>query len=237
MPLTSSQNKEDIKKEIEKIDEYLEENDKDHKARLWTGWLISGGIHAIIILVLCSIVLAVQGEKNYEVPPTKVSYLAPPPKQDDKNITKDDFDNKQEIKVDKEDIKDDKTIISDIDPNIKEALSDDEVVTDKPKGRDEAVSEMETGGESFFMATGVAGNAAGLFGDRLGGGDKRGKFVKKVGKNARKSMEGIESALMWLKRHQSANGAWESQNYYLNCSENPKGEPGKAGSGYNEAMT
>jgi hypothetical protein len=91
------------------------------------------------------------------------------------------------------------------------------------KGREEAVASSETGSTGAFMAIGAGGGSAGMFGNRNGGGKRR---ALAKGGGTRASESAVDAALRWFKRHQSPNGMWDVEKYPVNCTENPKCEPG-----------
>jgi hypothetical protein len=130
----------------------------------------------------------------------------------------------------------DKTIFSDIQMDATEISTEDEVVSEVPKGRDEAVSDSEMGGNGAFAMIGSGGGGKGIFGKRIGGGDKR-TIGRAFGPHSKGVISTLDSALRWLKRHQSPNGMWSATNYNVNCTGDIKCEPGKGAQGGDEAMT
>ena len=93
-------------------------------------------------------------------------------------------------------------------------------------GGEEAVAESEMGGQGNLAMIGIGGGASGMWGYRDGGGRKR--AVGKYG-GSRGSESAVNAGLRWLKKHQSPGGGWDTANYFQNCEEKPKCEPGKGG--------
>jgi hypothetical protein len=98
-----------------------------------------------------------------------------------------------------------------------------------PKGREEAVANMEMGGQGLMNFIGAGGGGAGMFGNRTGGGRNRSKA--KMGPIGKPAEAASEAGLRWLKRHQSPNGMWSATKYFENCTVGLKCEPGKDASG------
>ncbi|HYE07089.1 MAG TPA: prenyltransferase/squalene oxidase repeat-containing protein [Planctomycetota bacterium] len=110
------------------------------------------------------------------------------------------------------------------------ASTEDDGAQDNAKGREEAIAEMETGGEGAFMAIGAGSGAKGLLGQRGGGGGSR-VLTSTTRCTFRPrgtpvTIERVDRALRWFKRHQSPDGRWDVDGYQLNCADGGRCEPG-----------
>ncbi|MEK7413601.1 MAG: prenyltransferase/squalene oxidase repeat-containing protein, partial [Planctomycetota bacterium] len=56
------------------------------------------------------------------------------------------------------------------------------------------------------------------------------------GGGSKGSESAVDAALRWFKKHQSANGMWDARDYFQNCTEDPKCEPGSLGAHGAEAV-
>ncbi len=190
----------------------------------WTGWLISGGVHTILLVVLVYwVVVGARPETDPVVTSTRA--IPPPPVRVDKKPDRA-LETKPDLNIVTEVEK--PSPLTAMDLPIETPSTDDDHDTQLPQGREEAVADVENGGQGAFMTIGTSGSAAGLNGLRSPGGRKR---AIATGGGSRETESGVEAGLRWLKKHQSPNGMWDTVNYPVNCSEDPKCEPGKASHG------
>ncbi|MEK7413529.1 MAG: prenyltransferase/squalene oxidase repeat-containing protein [Planctomycetota bacterium] len=210
----------------------VDQQDDDRRSK-YTGiisWVVSGALHATIILLTLTVVMLSQPDEP-EAPPVRiVSIPSPPEKQDEKpKLEREILDPK--VVLDIETKADVVAPITTLDVPI-DVTSREEDNTDKPaKGREEAVADAETGGSGAFMTIGAGGGSAGMFGSRTGGGRRR---AAGKGGGSKGSESAVDAALRWFKKHQSANGMWDAEKYFQNCAEDPKCEPGSL-MGFNDA--
>src|ERR1043165_5583037 len=198
------------------------------------GWVISVGVHSLFALIFYYAVWA-SAEEGTELPPMEVTTTNPPPKKEEKKDLERQLETTVEINVASE--ADVAAPISPLDVPLEEkTTTEEENEADVAKGREEAVASSETGSTGAFMAIGAGGGSAGMFGSRTGGGKRR---ALAKGGGTRASESAVDAALRWFKRHQSPNGMWDSEKYPVNCTENPKCEPGTShgSSDANVAMT
>ena len=197
------------------------------------GWLISGSVHTAAILLATAAVF-IPRPPTIDVPPTRINPLAVQEKPPVIEKVKRDIVEQQAIPTADES---ETPTPNTLDVPDEVSQTEDMSEAEQTKG-DEALSQSEAGGPSFMMALGAGQSGAGLFGQRGLGGRK--KAVAANG-GTPGSEDAVERALKWFKRHQSQNGSWETDNYFQNCSEGAKTEPGgdKAGHGsdQNVAMT
>jgi len=233
MALSEVEDQDELIEEFEDIDNYINENER--KGAL-AGWLISISTHAVVLLVLMSVVIA--AKVITENPSTKSVYIQNPeiPKMEEE-IKK--LEEIETVVTHTEEVTEDVTVMTDLEIEeieVEKITTEDQEVSNEPKGREDAVSDSEMGSNWNFAALGAGGGGKGAFGRKIGG-DKR-RIGKAYGPNSRGAASALEAALRWLKRHQSDNGQWDSDNYFLNCTlDGPKGEPGKNVNGADEALT
>lgn len=110
-----------------------------------------------------------------EIPPVRVSIIPPPPaaKAEREGLAAAtdglDLGRASVVELPKQALED--TVISQLDlPDETSRREGDNAV---PKGREEAVADVEMGGQGAFMAIGAGGGSAGLFGNRSGGAKRR----------------------------------------------------------------
>lgn len=222
---------------VEEVIEEVQDESQDNVAKRGVyGWVISGSVHLAAILLAMVAVFAPKLKVEVDTPPTRVNVIAPPEKEKEKPKEKRELEAKIELEAPTESENPSPTNTLDVPPEPTERES--ETDNPNPKGREEAVADSEAGGSGAFMAIGAGGGGAGMFGSRSGGGRKR---AVGAGGGSKGSEGAVEASLRWFKRHQSANGSWETDIYYQNCTEGAKCEPGgdkmDGGSDWNVAMT
>ena len=220
--------------QVEEIAEDAVDQGEENKKKGAAAWMISAAVHGTVLAIAAFAVFAAPKLIEQDTPPVRVNPIEAPVKKEEKPKEKRELEAKIELDTPTE--SDVQSPVSNLDVPAEVAEREAETDSPVPKGREEAVADAETGGSGAFMAIGAGGGSAGMFGNRSGGGRKRA-----VGKGGgSKGSEGaVEASLRWFKRHQSANGAWESDKYYQNCTEGAKCEPGKLhdASDANVAMT
>jgi hypothetical protein len=222
----------------DQVDESLDEvspadGDPAPRSSGWAGWLISFSFHVLLLFILWGIYWVVK-EPDTETAPVRVAMIDPPPKQEDKRKTERALDPQVELNVEAE--ADKPAPITALELPVEDSQREEDHDDPVPKGREEAVADSEMGGSGAFMAVGAGGGSAGMFGARAGGGKKR--AVGKFG-GSRASENAVDASLRWFKKHQSPTGCWEHVKYHVNCTEDPKCEPGGGdhGAGVDVATT
>lgn len=211
-----------LRDDLQAGEESIEEDRDDRPSSGVFGWIISGGVHLLMMLLFGMLVWATQ-DKETDLPPMRVTHIDPPPKVEEKKNLEKTIDNQVEINVATE--SNTAAPITQLDVPIEEkTTTEDENEADVAKGREEAVATSETGSTGAFMAIGAGGGSAGQFGSRSGGGKRR---ALAKGGGSRASESAVDAALRWFMRHQSPDGSWDVQTYMNNCTEaGPKCEPG-----------
>ncbi len=219
----AEQDQDEQGKEALLVDDQLEGSESEEGERRnagWAGWVISAAFHALMLLIMAGIYWAIK-QPEQEVPPVRVATIEPPPKKEDKPKTERTLETKVELDVPNE--SDKPAPITQVDLPVEDSQREEDNDNPNPKGREEAVADSEMGGQGAFAAIGAGGGASGMFGNRSGGG--RHRAVGKYG-GSRGSESAVDAALRWFKKHQSPNGKWDTINYFKNCTEDPKCEPG-----------
>jgi hypothetical protein len=210
----------------EQLDEGAEEQDEDNKETVAavSGWGISLALHAIILLILATIVIA---QQIIDPAPTRMARIDPPPKPPETPREIKTLEKTKPVEIDAE-VVTENPVVTQLDVPVTEVAVETLEVTEvnAAKGREEAVSDSERGGAGAFSGLGAGGGGSGMMGNRFGSGKKRalGKFG---GSHATENA--VDAALRWFKRHQSPNGQWDVDGYPANCTEpGAKCEPGTA---------
>ena len=192
---------------------------KQKQGRAIMAWVISGGVHASLILLAMIMVFAAK-QITKDTPPTRVSPIAPPEAEKEKPKKERTLEAKVELASETDSTVEAPTSNLDVPQEVSETESD----TDSPvsKGREEAISDAETGGTGAFMAIGAGGGGAGMFGSRSGGGRRR---AVASGGGSKASEGAVEASLRWFVKHQAPDGAWPLLTYQQNCTDTPKCEP------------
>ena len=194
----------------------------DRKKNGAAAWMISAAVHGVLITVAAFAVFGAPKILEQDAPPTRVNAIEPPIKEKEKPKEKRELEAKVELEAPTEADTPSPVNTLDVPTEVAEREADSD--NPNPKGREEAVADSETGGSGAFMALGAGGGSAGMFGNRSGGGRKR---AVGSGGGSRGSEGAVEASLRWLKRHQSPDGKWDAVQYFQNCTEGAKCEPGK----------
>jgi hypothetical protein len=202
--------------------------DMDPRKPVASGFLISIGVHAQALFIF-SLVVLVAEQLEEEPAPIRVTQIeAPPPKEQppEKQRTLEPTDIQIDVESESESERPAPTNQLDVplsDANEREDNVQTDVQTNNsPRGRGEAVGDMETGGQGAFMAIGAGGGSSGAFGSRTGSGKKR-ALVRGGGNKASESA--VEASLKCFKKHQDPDGHWNLRGFEKNCPDNPKCEP------------
>lgn len=233
MAITEAETSEELRQEFDELEEQIKRDEQERKGAA-AGWLFSICVHGVVVLLLSAIIFAQNFTK--EPPPIRIVMMETPPPPPKPPVDRDIVENNQVV-IETEEVTSEVTIVSDID------LPVEEITTEEPnpsemneaRGREDAMSDSEMGQQGAFSAIGPGGGAKGAFG-RVTGGDRR-SIGRAFGPNARGVITTMDAALMWLVRHQSPNGQWDSDGYWSNCEDIPKMEPGKQVNGADEALT
>ena len=198
------------------------------------GWLISAGIHAAVLLVAWVMVSTVPRIVDKDPLVTRTVPLAVPDNKVDKPKPVRAIETMPEIPQQVETDTPAVTV-----PEVAEvSTANSEEVTEIQTASDpaDAIAETATGSSGFVASIGTGGGGGSIFSGRTGPDHKS---IAIIGGASHDSEKSVERSLRWLKRHQSPNGSWESDKYYLNCIEGVKCEPGKLhdASDANIAMT
>ncbi len=199
-----------------------EEDDGQHKYAGVISWVVSGALHATMIMLMGTIYFLAK-EPEQEVPPVRVQSIPPPPekKEEKPKLERELLEPKVELDIAVQ--SDNPNPITQIEPVEDVTTREEETDSNVAKGREEAVADSEMGGQGAFMAIGAGGGSAGMFGSRSGGGKRR---AVGRGGGSKGSESAVDAALRWFKKHQSPNGMWDAEKYFQNCTEDPKCEPG-----------
>lgn len=232
MSLIEVEDDKELTEEFDHIEDYIDDEDKEYRKRQIAGWLMSIGIHSVLLLIMSCIIF--MRPLEVEEPPIRITTIEPPEMVEDPDDPVELEPVEVHIEIESEV---ESEVVADLDIVVEDVVmtEDNTEETADVKGREEAVSDSEMGSVAFMNAIGAGGGAKGAFG-RITGGDKR-KLTDGYGPNARRVQEAIDLTLMWLRKHQSENGMWDSDEYFANCKDDMQCERGNDVKGADEALT
>ncbi|MFC1582505.1 hypothetical protein ACFL4W_03090 [Planctomycetota bacterium] len=192
---------------------YSDQQDLIHRTPWWVVSMIFHG--AILLMAAMWVVSEINKEDVVEI-------IAMNPQ----TYKKPEYDPtlKREIKrnttpVEHEVIVDD-PFIDKIDIEIDEPETDDDLEFKETKGN-KGLTMIDHNSNNADWVYGVGSTGAGRFGDGRGG-DKWARV--KTGGGSEATEDAVLAALMWFKRHQSADGSWSMGTYHENCTDLPQCE-------------
>lgn len=226
MALTDATNKEEAQKEFVDVIEYIEQEDKERNKKRMLSWAASIAVHLVVMAFMALIIYSQRIQ--VDEPAIQTAYITPPQKIE-KNENRELEQQKQnpvEIEVETEEIVKNPVVNLEFEQEELSAETEIDDPNPKPEGREDANAVSEMGGEGFVGVIGAGGPGSGAYGFRNPTGRKKG--LGKLGPNARGAESSLNAGLRWLKRHQSPNGQWDTDQYFVNCTDaGPKCEPGK----------
>jgi hypothetical protein len=235
MSLTEVENQHELEQELALMDQQLQEDEREERRKTILSWVGSLAIHATLLMLAATIAFTM-AEPEQEVPPTRIVTLPIPPAKTPEEKPKE-RELIEKIVLMETETENDNTPNPMTQLEAVDAITSSEDVTETPsdmkKGREEAMSDSEWGGNAFVGVIGVGGPAGGMFGSRTGGGKVRARV--KMGPFGKSADGTTEAGLRWLKKHQSPNGMWSATRYFANCTEAIKCEPGADASGDEDA--
>jgi Squalene-hopene cyclase C-terminal domain len=186
------------------------------------GWLISAGIHASVLAVAWVMVSAVPRIVDQDPLVTRTVPLAVPETKIEKPQPVRAMETQPEIPQQME-----TETPAVTNPEVAEVpTADNEETNEVSTASDpsDTIAEAATGSSGFVASIGSGSGGGSIFSGRTGPNHKA---IAIAGGANHASENAVERSLRWFKRHQSPNGAWESDKYYLNCFGGVKSEPGK----------
>ncbi len=197
------------------------DNSSNEVKAIAPAWLLSIGTHAVVVGIMAAMVYAAVPE-DVELPPIRIPSMAeaPPDTPKDPKVAVE----KPDLHIDIKELAETTQPITHVEVKDIETSSDDDNPVVGNPGVSDAVSDVEMGSKGAFTVTGAGNLSAGMFSKRIGGGKHRASA--KYGQPEVR-INSVEAALRWFKRHQSANGMWDVDQYQANCMDGaPKCEPG-----------
>lgn len=172
-------------------------------------WLISGSFHALLLLLITLIGMAILQDKNRNV--VIVTDLAEKKKPDDTQELKEVDILKKPIPIEAPEESEEMPVVTHEEVEVAEVLetADDSDASDT-FGED-GISDVFLGGSGTVAALGLGGGGGGAFGRPNGAGGRLRRAIRGGGGKATESA--VDLALEWLARHQEADGHWDAKKY------------------------
>jgi hypothetical protein len=169
-------------------------------------WVISATVHAVVFLLIALLAVAVPPANLDEVVIATDVIKQKPPEYDpakQRDIFKNTKDVQAEAQVENPVVTHEPMETSD------HFETDNNMDKRSARGSEDAISDIPLGGTGTVGSIGVgSGGLAGVFGYRDGGGRK--KAVGRWG-GSQATESAVEAALLWLARHQDADGHWDTR--------------------------
>ncbi|MBE7464085.1 MAG: hypothetical protein HS116_11445 [Planctomycetes bacterium] len=168
-------------------------------------WMVSGAFHALLLLLLTLIGMAVlRANPNEVVIVTDLSRKPEPPPEEEKKLPRDVF--KQPVEMNTTEVSVEQPVLVHEEVEVAEHVETaDESDAADAKGED-GISDVFLGGTGTVAAIGMGGGGGGAFGRPNGGGGRLRRALRGGGGQATESA--VDKALEWLARHQEPDGSW-----------------------------
>ncbi|MCZ7646605.1 MAG: zf-HC2 domain-containing protein [Planctomycetota bacterium] len=189
---------------------FLESLAKHFGAAPW--WCISGAFHALLLLLLTLVGMALLKAQEESVVITTDLLKQKDPPEPDPQTARDIFrkpvpvETNEPVTVEQPMVVHEEVEIAD------HAETANESDLNSARG-EEGLADAMLGGTGSVAALGLGGGGGGAYGQRMGGGRKR-MAIRGGGGAATESA--VDAALAWLARHQEKEGFWDTDKYLDN---------------------
>ncbi len=197
---------------------------------LFGGWGLSGAIHLGLIAVLAAAITAPK-PPEFERPPLIITALDPvPPTKVPPKVT-----TPTTIPVPLPTPEVDATASTAADPTPVlpatpvDPSPDQDTQAALPSGDPAITGIIETGSSGLSPNLGAGLGSSGKGGFQRGPEARKRAILRNSGSPV--AEDAVNRALRWFKRHQSPDGHWDAVDYYRQCNDGPRCEPGSLGEG------
>lgn len=167
-------------------------------------WIISGGFHALLLLLLTLIGMAVvRTHASDVVIATNLEKQKAP--DYDETRPRDVFKNPEPVESNLPPVENPVVTHEEVEVADHNETADD-MDDAKARGDENAISDVPLGGTGVSASIGVGGGGGGAFGQRGVGGRRR---LATKGGGGQATESAVDAALRWLARHQEADGHWD----------------------------
>lgn len=169
-------------------------------------WVLSGSFHALLLLLLTLIGMAVMRHNEKEVVIVTNLEKRPEVQQEEKKLERDVFKNPTPVDL-PEVVADQAQVVTHEEVEVAEhAETPNESDAADTRGEN-GLTDVFLGGSGTSAAIGVGGGGGGAYGRPTGGGGRLRRAIAGGGGKATESA--VDKALEWLARHQEADGHWD----------------------------
>ncbi|MCW8129153.1 MAG: terpene cyclase/mutase family protein [Planctomycetota bacterium] len=167
-------------------------------------WIISGAFHALLLLLLTLIGMAVMRSGTQDIVITTNLEKQKPPEYEETR-PRDVF--KNPVPVESELPPVEHPVVTHEEVEVADHRETaDEMEDSKARGDENSISDVPLGGTGVSASIGVGGGGGGAFGQRGVGGRRR---LAAKGGGGQATESAVDAALRWLARHQEADGRWD----------------------------
>lgn len=178
-------------------------------------WLISGAFHALVLLLVTLISMAILRGDTKDVVIVTDLQTREKPEEIEEIKQRDIF--KKPVPIENVEIETDQTpIVTHEEVEIAEVVETDNDSDAQDTRGEDGLSDVWLGGSGTVAALGLGGGGGGAFGRPGGAGGRLRRAIRGGGGKATESA--VDAALAWLARHQEADGRWDCDKY---CEDNP----------------
>ncbi|MBE7463165.1 MAG: terpene cyclase/mutase family protein [Planctomycetes bacterium] len=170
-------------------------------------WVISGAFHALLLMLITLIGMAVLRAKVNDT--VIVTDLARAPEQEEEKEEQKPRDIFKQVKVEAptEQVSDQVVVVHEEVEVADHVETADEMQDATATGDENAISDVQLGGVGSVAALGMGGGGGGAFGHRMGGGRRKLSIINGGGRDTESA---VDKGLEWLARNQEADGRWDN---------------------------